>query len=417
MNKMSVPWSIEFAGSYHEQGYVDGHGTTAKFSKNTSGIAIDSNGDLYIADTDNHCIRKITPDQYVFTVVGSPAREGYLDGSRKVAQLYNPTAIAISNNTIYFATEIEYDKGYFIRKLSDSDQVITLAGSIFEESEESEESEDYTPKDGKGSEASFKYIESMWINRDPDGNEILMVLDYNSILRTVTSDGTVTTVGFAGDDTRDHYTAIDRMGNKYYNSVSCITREDIYGRCYTFGKKSEKFRIEYDEYDTELYPKSTGSIDEVGFTDDLVDCKFDLIRNRLYVLDTTCIRAICFDDKFKFNDLVVSAASITAASKAKKAAAEVATAVSLDVLTKMIAKYKTLAKNANAAAEASLAVPAMASALKLFTDATRNLSTAASKVKSATAILSTAITTTEMDIAMTEKVIAAAAAAAAALTH
>ncbi|WP_316841432.1 hypothetical protein [Pedobacter gandavensis] len=60
------------------QGYLDGTGTTAKFGYNTS-ISIDAQNNLYVADPENSCIRKITPTGVVSTLVGAPGRSN-LDG-------------------------------------------------------------------------------------------------------------------------------------------------------------------------------------------------------------------------------------------------------------------------------------------------------------------------------------------------
>jgi sugar lactone lactonase YvrE len=52
---------------------VDGSGAAARFN-NPEGIAVDARGNLYVADTGNRAVRKITPTGVVSTVVGRPAR-------------------------------------------------------------------------------------------------------------------------------------------------------------------------------------------------------------------------------------------------------------------------------------------------------------------------------------------------------
>jgi len=47
-----------------EKGFADGAGSSARFH-NLQGIAVDTVGNLYVADTGNECTRKVTPDGYV----------------------------------------------------------------------------------------------------------------------------------------------------------------------------------------------------------------------------------------------------------------------------------------------------------------------------------------------------------------
>ena len=64
-------WGISnFAGvGWPYKGSADGPGTDATF-RSPSGVAVDTNGNVYVADTDNKVIRKITPEGYVTTVAG-----------------------------------------------------------------------------------------------------------------------------------------------------------------------------------------------------------------------------------------------------------------------------------------------------------------------------------------------------------
>ena len=108
-------------------GFADGAGLTAKFN-NPSGIAIDGKGTLYISDTKNHRIRKITfPPQGQVTVTtlagdGSPGRR---DGPGNVAQFNNPTGLAVdAHGNVYVADRSNHS----IRMITPQGSVSTIAG-------------------------------------------------------------------------------------------------------------------------------------------------------------------------------------------------------------------------------------------------------------------------------------------------
>jgi streptogramin lyase len=84
-------------------GHRDGPSTTAQFSSPWQ-ICFDTDGTLYIADTGNHCIRKITPENTVETVVGIPGSRGYANGGKEDALFDTPQGLAIcSDGTLYVA--------------------------------------------------------------------------------------------------------------------------------------------------------------------------------------------------------------------------------------------------------------------------------------------------------------------------
>jgi hypothetical protein len=77
-----------FAGSYGSTGYVNGTGTEAKFNEPCQ-IDMDVDGNLYVADKKNHCIRKITPDGEVSTYAGTN-ESGMVDGLLSEARFNSP---------------------------------------------------------------------------------------------------------------------------------------------------------------------------------------------------------------------------------------------------------------------------------------------------------------------------------------
>ena len=112
-----------FAGS--TSGDADGTGTAAKF-KSPSGVAVDSSGYVYVADYSNNRIRKIDSAGVVTTLAGST--QGYMDGTGTAAQFNLPTGVAgDSSGYVYVADSLNNR----IRKISPAGVVTTLAGSTF----------------------------------------------------------------------------------------------------------------------------------------------------------------------------------------------------------------------------------------------------------------------------------------------
>jgi len=109
------------AGDATIEGTMDGAGTAARF-KSPRGIAIDSNGNLYVADTGNFVIRKITPEGVVTTVAGAAGSSDYVDGNTGNARFGNPVALAVNRSgTIYVADNLR------IRSITTNGRVSTTA--------------------------------------------------------------------------------------------------------------------------------------------------------------------------------------------------------------------------------------------------------------------------------------------------
>lgn len=122
--------SYTFAGSYNapggviEYGHVDGQGVDAKFN-NPRGLALDVAGNLYVTEYVGW-VRKITPSGLVTTVAGTGVR-GFFDNTNPLAtQFNNPTGIAVDfDGTIYIADT----DNHRIRKIATNGAVTTVAGS------------------------------------------------------------------------------------------------------------------------------------------------------------------------------------------------------------------------------------------------------------------------------------------------
>lgn len=112
-----------FAGN-GVNGFMDGVGTAARFNS-PRGIAIDTNGNLYIADMDNHAIRKVTPAGVVTTVTGN-GNKGFVDGNGTNARFYGPCGVAVDTNGNLYISELG---NHAIRKITSTGIVTTVAGN------------------------------------------------------------------------------------------------------------------------------------------------------------------------------------------------------------------------------------------------------------------------------------------------
>lgn len=81
------------AGLAGEAGSTDGTGAAARFST-PMGLAIDTAGNLYVADSGNHTIRKVSPAGVVSTVAGVAGQSGNVDGDRASARFTKPSRLA-----------------------------------------------------------------------------------------------------------------------------------------------------------------------------------------------------------------------------------------------------------------------------------------------------------------------------------
>ncbi|SFE76482.1 NHL repeat-containing protein [Paenibacillus algorifonticola] len=109
-----------------EAGYSDGKQGEARFSSPT-GIAVDAEGNVYVADTLNHVIRRITPEGAVSTFAGqAPSGEtgDYVDGAAAQARFNEPTGLAFDETGRLFVA----DSGNHIIRVIDKGEVTTLAG-------------------------------------------------------------------------------------------------------------------------------------------------------------------------------------------------------------------------------------------------------------------------------------------------
>ncbi|MEW6131397.1 MAG: RHS repeat-associated core domain-containing protein [Acidobacteriota bacterium] len=110
-----------FAGS--QAGFADGNVAQAQF-RNPTGVAAGANEIVYVADSDNHSIRKIAADGTVTTLAGNGAA-GFADGTGGATQFNRPQGIAVdADNVVYVADTLNHR----IRRITPDGAVTTIAG-------------------------------------------------------------------------------------------------------------------------------------------------------------------------------------------------------------------------------------------------------------------------------------------------
>jgi sugar lactone lactonase YvrE len=159
------------------EGFADGPGTAAAFNS-PSAIAIDAGGNLYVADTGNNSIRKVTPQGIVTTIAGD-GKAGYQDGPARSAEFNGPVGVAVDTDGSIYVADTYNDR---IRKIASDGQVSTLAGG---------NAPGYL--DGPTSDALFDTPCALALTAQ---HELLIADTGNDRLRKLTREGQVVTLTF-----------------------------------------------------------------------------------------------------------------------------------------------------------------------------------------------------------------------------
>jgi sugar lactone lactonase YvrE len=164
-------------------GFVDASGVAASFNF-PRGIALGPDGNIYVADTDNHRIRKVTPEGVVTSLAGS-GTQTFADGTGTGASFNLPNGLTIGPDGNIYVADTDNHR---IRKLTPQGVVTTLAGSgtatVLGDN-----------PDGTGTNASFCVPRGLVIGKD--GN-IYVADSLNHRIRKVTPGGVVTTLAGSG---------------------------------------------------------------------------------------------------------------------------------------------------------------------------------------------------------------------------
>jgi len=122
IRKISATGQVSTYAGKETKGLVDGDTSVAEFL-NPNAIVFDKQGNMYVADNGNYCIRKITPAGMVsrFTGIGTT---GMADGGPGVAQFQYINDMVVDKDGILFICD-----GDRIRKVTPTGEVSTIAGS------------------------------------------------------------------------------------------------------------------------------------------------------------------------------------------------------------------------------------------------------------------------------------------------
>ncbi|HYW69511.1 MAG TPA: hypothetical protein VE961_00665 [Pyrinomonadaceae bacterium] len=198
IRKISADGKVEtFAGSGQE-GFADGPGLQAAFNT-PSGLAIDPAGNLYVADTGNNRIRKLSPQGLVSTIAGE-GTAGYADGAASQAMFDGPIGVAVDKAGNVFVADSYNDR---VRLISTNGQVTTLAGA---------KGPGYV--DGPAAVALFDTPCGLAVTAD---GSVIVADTGNHQLRRISSDGNVSTMQpvFTGETTATQLSSVTGLATTH----------------------------------------------------------------------------------------------------------------------------------------------------------------------------------------------------------
>lgn len=208
IRKITLDGDVTTLAGSGDKGDVDATGTAASFSF-PDGMGVDAAGNIYVGDSDNNSIRKITPAGVVTTFAGK-SKHSLVNGAANAATFNYPAGVVTDASGNIYVADAGND---VIRKISSAGVVSTFAGSG-----------EAGNADGSGTAASFSDPTGLAI----DANNIIYVADSaNNVLRKITASGQVSTIqlfvdnnGASGPNNYPTGVAIDAAGNIYYTNTT-----------------------------------------------------------------------------------------------------------------------------------------------------------------------------------------------------
>ncbi|WP_375434920.1 NHL repeat-containing protein [uncultured Hymenobacter sp.] len=165
------------AGTAGAKGSIDGVGSAARFNSPHS-LTVAPDGALYVADTNNHLVRHITPTGQVSTWAGVAGHKGSVDGARPNARFFHPSGVALSPQGVLYVVD---NGNHTVRVVDPREGVRTLAGVGGKKGH----------TDGPGAAARFHWPNGIAVGEQ---GQVYVVDHLNSTIRCVTPTGAVTTV-------------------------------------------------------------------------------------------------------------------------------------------------------------------------------------------------------------------------------
>lgn len=254
------------------RGLADGRASTAKFNQ-PGGIAVDAQGVIYIADTFNHRIRKLTPEGQVMTLAGGD--KGYVDGMGSQALFNGPSGLTVDGAGNIFVADTNNHR---IRKVSPDNRVSTLAGS-----------DEYKFLDGELLKATFAFPSDVAL--DKSGNLYVADTDHNRIrkinpttmVETIAGSGPLWpipyTTGFRAPGYQDdsafqakfnHPTGIAIQGNQvivadtYNERIRLVTQSGLVSTLAGQTVTNQSLLYEYDTPDYDLDKGESGAMSSLS---------------------------------------------------------------------------------------------------------------------------------------------------------
>lgn len=170
------------AGQAQELGHADGPAAQSRFN-DPAGLAVDPFGNLWVADSANHCIRRLSVDGTVTTVCGQPGEPGATDGVPTVARLDSPSGIAWgSEGALYIA-----DTGNHTVRRFHGGRLTTIAGLAG----------DPGPTNGPATTARFNAPLGLVVHRQ---GEIYVADSGNHVIRRISVAGQVSTLAGVAEE-------------------------------------------------------------------------------------------------------------------------------------------------------------------------------------------------------------------------